>query len=109
MPPKTIQTFSHQQNIRIIQKFNCFKKGIPQALQIVNIFMASSDVSPSKLPGLRRIQTIEENIDTVRNLVEEKANFSISFPTSNSNSHPELVNTVERYAARLNKDQFLLL
>ena len=42
--------------------------------------MASGDVSPSKLPGSPRTKIIEGNIDTVRNLVEEKPNSSISLP-----------------------------
>ena len=40
--------------------------------------MASSDVSPSKLPGPPRPKIIEKKIETVRNLVEEKPNSSIS-------------------------------
>ena len=32
---------------------------------------------------------------------------SISLPTSTSNSLPELVNNVERYAASVNKDQII--
>ena len=48
---------------------------------------------------------MEENIDTVWNLVERKPNCSISLPTPTSNSLPELVNTVVTYAASLNKDQ----
>ena len=39
--------------------------------------MAYGDVSPSKLPGPPRTKINEENIDTVRNLVEEKPNSSI--------------------------------
>ena len=65
--------------------------------------MVSGDVSPSKPPGSPRTEIIEENIDTVRNLVEEKPNSTISLPTQTSNSLAELVNTVERYAASLNK------
>ena len=42
-----------------------------------------------------------------RNLVEEKTNSSISLPTPTSSSLPELENTVERYAASLNKDQII--
>ena len=67
--------------------------------------MASGDVSSSKLPSPPRTKIIEENTDTVRNLVEEKHISSIFLPTSNS--FPELVNTVERYAASLNKDQII--
>ena len=70
--------------------------------------MAFGDVSPSKLPGPIRRKIIVEDNDTVRNLVEEKPNYSISevqtaikFPPK---SLPELVNTVEKYAASLNKD-----
>ena len=40
--------------------------------------MAFCDVSPSKISGLPRTKIIEENINTVRNLVEEKANSSTS-------------------------------
>ena len=65
--------------------------------------MTSCDVSLSKLPGPLRTKIMEENVDTVRNLVEKK-NSSISNPP---NSLPELVNTVERYAASLNKDQII--
>ena len=39
------------------------------------------------------------------NLVEEKPNSSILLSTPTSNSLPELVNTVERYASSLNKYQ----
>ena len=39
--------------------------------------MASGDVSLSKLPGYLRTKIIEENIDTVKKLVEEKPNSSI--------------------------------
>ena len=47
--------------------------------------MASSDVSPSKLPDPPRTKIIDENIDLVRNLVEEKPNSSISeVSTANS-------------------------
>ena len=69
MPPRRNQIFSHQQNIWIVTDYGEFKsatalrKGIPQALQIVttsvsfskviNKFMASGDVSLSKLPGPR--------------------------------------------------------
>ena len=69
--------------------------------------MASGEVFPSKLPGPPRIKIVEVNIDIVRNLVEEKPISYISLPTSNSNSLPELVNTVESYAASLNKDQII--
>ena len=69
--------------------------------------MVSGDVSPPKLLGLPPTKIIEEDIDTVRNLVEEKSNSSISLPTLTFNSFPELVNTVERYAASLNKDQII--
>ena len=69
--------------------------------------MASGDVSPSKIPGLPRTKIIAENIDTVRNLVEEKPNSSISLPSLTFNFLPELVNIVEIYAASLNKDQII--
>ena len=55
--------------------------------------MASGVISPSQQQNYRR------NIDTVRNLVEETPNSSISLS--------ELVNTVERYAASLNNDQII--
>ena len=64
--------------------------------------MASGDVSPSKLPGPLRIKIIDENVYTVRNMVEEKPNSSISLPASNS--LPELVNTMERYSASIITD-----
>ena len=75
-----------------IQKCKCFKKGIRQALQIVTT-SASSQLrllqSYQQIYGLRwrpsfqasrssRTKMIEENIDTVRNLVEETPNSSIS-------------------------------
>ena len=69
--------------------------------------MASGDVSPSKLPGPPRTKIFEEKIDKIRNIVEEKPNFSISLPTPTSNSFPELANTVKRYAASLNKDKII--
>ena len=69
--------------------------------------MASGDVSPSKLPGPLQTKIIEENIDTVRNLVEEKPSSSISLQAPTSNSLPEIVNTVERYAASLNTNQII--
>ena len=75
--------------------------------RVVNRFMASGDVSPSKLPGLPRTKIIEENIVAKGNLVEEKPDISISLPTPISISLPELVNTVERYAASLNKNQII--
>ena len=59
---------------------------------------------PSKPSSPLRTKIIEKNIDTVRNLVEEKPNSSIS---NLSNSLSELVNTVERYATSLNKDQII--
>ena len=74
---------------------------------VINRFMASGDVSHSKLPGLPRNKIIEENIDTLRNLVEVKPNFSISLQTPASNFLPQLVNIVERYAASLNKDRIV--
>ena len=46
--------------------------------RFINRFMASGDVSPSKLPGPPRTKIIEENINTVRNLVEETPNSSTS-------------------------------
>ena len=61
--------------------------------------MVSGEVSPSNFQGPHWIKIIEENIDTVRNLVEEKPDLSISLP--------KLVNTVEKYAASLNKDQII--
>ena len=61
--------------------------------RVINRFMASGDVSLSKLPGPTRTKIIEENIDTVRNVVEEKPNSSSFLPTPSSNSFPELVYT----------------
>ena len=66
--------------------------------------MASGDVSSSELLGPPQTKIMEENIDTVRNLVEEKPNSSISLPALTSNALPELLNPVERYVASLNKD-----
>ena len=43
--------------------------------------MASSSISPSELSGPPLIKIIEDNIDIVRNLVDEKPNYSISLPT----------------------------
>ena len=40
-------------------------------------------------------------------MVEEKPNSSIYISTLTSDSLPELVNTVERYDASLNKDQII--
>ena len=45
--------------------------------RVIDRYMASGDVFPSKLPGHLRTQIIEENNDTVRNLVEEKPNSTI--------------------------------
>ena len=101
-----------------ILKFNCFKKGIQHALQlsprqlhlsyafsrVINRFKASGDVCPFNLSDPPRTKMIEENIDTVRNLVEEKLNFSIFNPP---NPLPELVNIVERYAGSLNENQII--
>ena len=42
--------------------------------RVISRFMASGDVSLSKIPCSPRTNIIEENIDTVRNLVEEKPN-----------------------------------
>ena len=98
MPPRKNQTFSHQQNIRIVTKYGEFKSPIalrrefrkhfklsprnfPRSdpfSRVINRFMASSDFSPSNLPGPPRTKIIEENIDTVRNMVDKKSNFSIS-------------------------------
>ena len=73
--------------------------------------VSAGDVSLSNLPGIPRINIIEENIDTVRNLVKEKPNsfiFEVSTEMKNPpNSLPELVNSVERHAASLNKDQII--
>ena len=100
MPPRKKDIFTLTKHLdcnqlRKIQKSDCFKNGIPQTLQIVtmsaslsyafrgiNRFMASDDVSPSKLTGPPRTKIVEENIDTVRNLVEEKPNSSISNPSN---------------------------
>ena len=106
-----------------IQKFNWFKKGILQALQIVTTSDSSKLCflqSYQQIYGLlwrlsfqasksSRTKIIEENIDIVRNLVLKKLNTStsISLPTPTSNSLPELVNTVERYAASLNIGQII--
>ena len=62
--------------------------------------MAFSDVSPPKLPGPPRTKIVEENIDTVRKQVEEKANSSLFLLTPTSGA---IVNT----AASLNKNQII--
>ena len=69
------------------------EKGIPQVLQIVTrsassqlrLFLSYQQIyglrwrlSFKLLTGLPRTKIIEENIDTARNLVEEKSNSSIS-------------------------------
>ena len=115
MAPRNNSTFPHQQNILIVTDYAEFKsptdlrkkfrknfKLSPRQLphsyaltRVINSFMASGDASHSKLPGPPQTKIIEENIDAVRNLVEEKPNSSISLPTLTSNSLPELVNTVE--------------
>ena len=46
--------------------------------RVINIFMASGDASPFKLPAPPRTKIIEESIDAVRKLVEEKPNFPFS-------------------------------
>ena len=66
--------------------------------------MVSDDFTPSTLPGPPQIKIIEENIDTVRNLIEETPNSSISNPL---NSFPELMNTMERYSASRSKYQII--
>ena len=78
-----------------IQKSYWFDKGISQAFQIVatstssqlrvlqsrvnNRFITSGDVSPPMLPNLPRTKIIEENIDTVTNLIEESSTFPFPF------------------------------
>ena len=80
MPSRKNQTFSHQQNIWIVTNYGEFK--IPTAMskhfklllrqllhsyafsRVINRFMASSDVYPSRLPDPPRTKNIEENIDT---------------------------------------------
>ena len=91
MPPRKNQTFSHQQNIWIVTNYGEFKS--PTALRrefrkyfklsprqlphsyafsrVINIFIASGDVSLSKLTCPSQTKIIEENVDTVRNLVEK--------------------------------------
>ena len=69
--------------------------------------MVSGDISPSTLSGPSRTKIIEENIDAVRNVVEDKPNSYIFLPTPTSNSLPDLVSTVERYAASLDKNQII--
>ena len=121
MPPRKNQTFSpHQQNIWIVTNYGKFKsltalrkefrkhfklskRHLPHSYafsRVINKFIASSDVSPSKLPGPLRTKIIEKNIDTVRNLVEENPNSSISLQTLNSNPRTELVNTTKTYACQ---------
>ena len=98
MPPRKNQTYSHQQNIWVVSNYGEFKspttlrwkfrkhfkfwlRQLPHSYafsRVIIRFMVSGDVSPSKLPGLSRTKFIEENIDTVGNLVEEKPYSSIS-------------------------------
>ena len=94
MPLRKNLTFSHQQNIRLKQTmvYRVFKSPTSlrrefqehfilsprQLLHSLSRFIASSDVSHSKLPDPPRSKNIEENIDTERNLSEEKPNSSIS-------------------------------
>ena len=99
------QAFSHQQNIWTVTNYGKFKSSIalrrefrkylklsPRQLlhsyafsRVIDRFMASGDVSPFKLPGPPRTKIIEENIDTVRTLIEEKPNSTISLLTPTSN------------------------
>ena len=78
--------------------------------------MASGDVSPSKLPGLPRNKISKEIIDTVRDLIEEIPNSSISLPTLPLPVQlfqllfpSELVNTVEDTLLASIKIESLLL
>ena len=90
MHPRKNQTFSHRQDIWTVTNYGEFKnpttlrriflkhfKLPPRQLplsnafsRVINRFMASGDVSPSKLQDPPLIKIIEENIDTVRNRVE---------------------------------------
>ena len=70
--------------------------------------MASGDDSPSKISGPPRTKIIEEKHSySKKKLIEDYLNSSVHLPTPTSNSLPELTNTVERYAAILNKDQII--
>ena len=90
MRPRKNQTFSHHQNIWIVttmenssptalkrefrEHFKLSPRQLPRSYafsRVINKFMPSGDVSPSKLPGPLRTKIIEENINTVRILVEE--------------------------------------
>ena len=83
MLPRKNHTFSHQLNIWIVTNYGEFKsstasrrefskhfKVSPSLLphsyafsRVINRFMASGGVSPSKLSGPPRIKIMEENID----------------------------------------------
>ena len=92
------RTFSHQQSIWIVTNNGEFKSStaskrefrkhfklsprqLPRSYafsRVINRFMAYGDVLTTKHPGHPRTKIIKENIDTVRNLVEEKSNSSFS-------------------------------
>ena len=128
IPHRRIQIFSHQQNIWIVTNYGEFKSPtdlrrefrkhfklspcqLPHSnafFRVINRSIASRDVSHSKIIGLPRTKIIEKNIDTVKNLIEGKPNYAIFQPTQRPTPFQiELVNTVERYAASLNKDQVI--
>ena len=125
MPPRKNHTFSHQQNIWIVTYYGKFKS--PTALRkefckhfklsprqlphsytfskVINRFMASGDVSPSKFPGPPRTKIIEENIDAVRN--RRKAQF-FNFPFNSNFQLPSRAGEHSgKISASLNKDQII--
>ena len=104
--------------------------GIPKALQIVtnyvphnyafsrviDRFMASGDVFPTKLTGPPRTKIIEENIDRVGNLVEEKPDFSFSEVSTAMNLSTGILcvwkilrKTLRKYLCNLKLSKVLLI
>ena len=74
---KKNQTLSHQQNIWIVTNYGEFKSLTTLRREFRKHFKSSPSASSELLTSLRT-KIIEENIDTVRNLVQEKPSSSIS-------------------------------